>query len=38
MLARIIEIILWPYTYIKQELRYRKRKRELKKQDPFIYD
>ena len=38
MLTRIIDFITWPYTYIRDELRFRKRMKELKKQDPFIYD
>jgi len=30
-------IIIWPYTRIKEEIRFRKRMKELKKRDPFIY-
>jgi len=29
--------ILTPYTYVLQELKFRKRLKELKKKDPFIY-
>ena len=29
--------ILTPYTYVQQELKFRKRLKELKKKDPFIY-
>lgn len=29
--------ILAPYRYIQQELKLRKRIKELKKKDPFIY-
>ena len=30
-------ILIWPYTRIKEEIRFRKRLKELRKQDPFIY-
>jgi len=30
-------IILWPYRKIKEELTFRKRMKELRKKDPFIY-
>jgi len=33
----IIDIILWPYRKIKEEIRFRKRMKELRKKDPFIY-
>lgn len=33
----IWHIITWPYTRIKDEIRFRKRLKELRKQDPFIY-
>lgn len=33
----IWDIITWPYYKIKEELVYRKRMKELKKRDPFIY-
>jgi hypothetical protein len=29
--------ILTPYRYIRQELKFRKQLKELKKKDPFIY-
>jgi hypothetical protein len=29
--------ILTPYTYVRQELKFIKRLKELKKKDPFIY-
>jgi hypothetical protein len=29
--------ITWPYEKVKEELAYRKRLKEIKKQDPFIY-
>lgn len=37
MVCKIIAILIWPYTKIKEELRYRKRIKELRKKDPFIY-
>lgn len=37
MVRKIIAILIWPYTKIKEELRYRKRIKELRKKDPFIY-
>jgi hypothetical protein len=37
MVRKLIEIILWPYTKIKEEIRFRKRLKELRKKDPFIY-
>jgi hypothetical protein len=30
--------ISWPYNYIKLEIRYRKKLKALREQDPFIYD
>ena len=36
-LRKIWDIITWPYFKIKRELEYRKRLKELKKRDPFIY-
>ena len=36
-LKRIRDIIIWPYTRIKEEIRFRKRLKELRKKDPFIY-
>ena len=29
--------LTWPYRKIKEELAYRKRLKELKEKDPFIY-
>ena len=34
---KVWEIIKMPYVKIKRELEYRKRLKELKKRDPFIY-
>jgi len=36
-IKKLIRLIIWPYTRIRDELRYRKRLKELKKRDPFIY-
>jgi len=36
-LKKLWEIIIWPYTKIKEELTYRKKLKNLKEQDPFIY-
>ena len=30
-------ILIWPYTRIKEEIRFRKRMKELREKDPFIY-
>jgi hypothetical protein len=36
-LKKIWAILIWPYTRVKEELRFRKRMKELRKRDPFIY-
>ena len=36
-IKKFLRILIWPYTYIRDEMRYRKRLKELKKRDPFIY-
>lgn len=36
-LKKIRDIILWPYTKIKDELAFRKKMKELKEKDPYIY-
>lgn len=33
----IIDIVTWPYRRIAEEIRFRKRLKELRKKDPFIY-
>lgn len=38
MIKKIIAIITWPYRKIKSELAWRKKIKELKKRDPFIYE
>jgi hypothetical protein len=37
MVRRIINFITWPYRRIKEEIHFRKRLKELRKKDPFIY-
>ena len=37
ILKKIWDIIAWPYHKIKEEIKFRKRMKELKKRDPFIY-
>jgi len=36
-LKKIRDIIAWPYRKIKEEIAFRKRMKELRKRDPFIY-
>ncbi len=36
-MKRIIEILLYPFTYLKQRRQLKKRLDELRKRDPFIY-
>lgn len=37
LFRKIKEIICWPYTKIREEIAWRKRLKELRKRDPFIY-
>lgn len=37
-LITVKQYITWPYYWIVLEIQYRKRKKELEKQDPFIYE
>jgi hypothetical protein len=37
MVQRIIDFITWPYRRIREEIEFRKRIKELRKKDPFIY-
>jgi hypothetical protein len=37
MVRKIINFIIKPYTLIRDELRFRKKMKELRKKDPFIY-
>ena len=34
---KVWEITTWPYRRIKEEIRIRKRLKELRERDPFIY-
>ena len=34
---KIWNVIAWPYRKIKQEIAFRKRMKELREKDPFIY-
>lgn len=36
-IKKIWSIIIWPYTKIKEEIQFRRRLKELRKRDPFIY-
>ena len=36
--SKIKYYITYPYFWIKEEIEFRKRLKELRKQDPFIYD
>jgi len=37
ILKKLWSLITWPYRKITLEIRYRKKLKELKKRDPFIY-
>lgn len=36
-LKKVWQIVSWPYRKIKEEIQFRKRLKELRKRDPFIY-
>ena len=36
-MKKVLDIIVWPYKKIKEEIKFRKKMKELKKKDPFIY-
>lgn len=36
-LKKLWAILIWPYTRTQEEIRFRKKLKELRKQDPFIY-
>lgn len=36
-LKKLWYYICWPFVWIKEEIEFRKRIRELRKKDPFIY-
>jgi hypothetical protein len=37
MVRTFINFLTWPYRYIRDELDFRKKLKELRKRDPFIY-
>mgnify|MGYP000353449482 FL=1 len=37
VLKFVWSIITWPYRKIKEEIKFRKRMKELREKDPFIY-
>ncbi len=37
MVRKIIKFITWPYRWVRDEIRFRKKLKELRKKDPFIY-
>jgi hypothetical protein len=37
MVRKIINIITWPFVWVRDEIRFRKKLKELRKKDPFIY-
>lgn len=36
-LKKLWSIVIWPYTRIREEIGFRKKLKELRKRDPFIY-
>ena len=38
MVRKILNFILWPYTKVRQEMAFRKRLKELRDRDPFVYE
>lgn len=36
-LRKIWSIVIWPYTKIKEEIAFRRKLKELREKDPFIY-
>ena len=37
MMRKIWDIVTYPYVRIRDEIRFKKRLKELRKRDPFIY-
>jgi hypothetical protein len=33
----LINLLTWPYRRIREEIRFRKKLKEMRKKDPFIY-
>jgi len=38
LLKRLWHFIKYPYVWIKEEIKFRKKLKELRKRDPFIYN
>lgn len=38
ILQKIWYYITYPYNYVREEIEFRKRMKELRERDPFIYD
>lgn len=36
-LRKIRDFILWPYYRVRDEIQFRRRLKEMRKRDPFIY-
>lgn len=36
-LKKLWTIVIWPYTKIREEIAFKRRLKELRKRDPFIY-
>ena len=36
-LKKIWYILIWPYTKVQEEISFRRKLKELRKKDPFIY-
>lgn len=36
-LKKLWSIVIWPYTKIREEIAFKRRLKELRKRDPFIY-
>lgn len=37
VLKAIWQVITWPYRKVKEEIAFRKKMKELREKDPFIY-
>jgi len=37
LIKKVWSWIIWPYTKVREELAFRKKIKELRKRDPFIY-
>jgi len=36
-IKKVWAFVIWPYTKIAEEIRFKRRLKELRKKDPFIY-